>query len=437
MRRLMMLSSILCLGALMTAALAAVPTPAPPQAGTIALVGGTVHPVDGPDIPNGTVIFSNGKITAIGASVTVPADAQKIDVTGKHVYPSLIDASTVIGLTEIGAIRATNDAAEVGDINPNVRAEVAVNPESEIIPVTRSNGVLLALTTPNGGVICGTSALLQLDGWTWEDLTLQSPIAMHVNWPRMSPVTAWWMQDSEEKQLERRDQQLRVVRQAFDDARTYMMAKAAGQAPEPDFRWDAMIPVLEGKLPVAIEADELQQIQAAAAFGESEKIKVIIVGGYDAPLCAELLKRDSIPVIIGGILRTPQRVDDPFDTPFTVPDRLRQAGVSYCISGGGDASNVRNLPYHAAKAASYGLPVAEALKSITIYPARILGVADRVGSLAVGKDATLFVADGDILDIPTHVEQAFIQGRKLDLTDKQRVLWDKYKEKYKREGISN
>ncbi len=437
MRRLTLLSMLACLGALAATTHAAVPDPAPPQTGTIALVGGTIHPVDAPDIPKGIVVFANGKITAIGASVTVPSDAQKIDITGKHVYPSLIDANTIIGLTEIGAIRATNDAGEVGDINPNVRAEVAVNPESEIIPVTRNNGVLLALAAPNGGVICGTSALLQLDGWTWEDLTVKAPIAMHLSWPRMRAVTAWWSQEPEEKQLERRDQQLQVVRQAFDDARAYMMAKAAGAAPDPDFRWEAMIPVLEGKLPVAIQADELQQIQAAAAFGESEKVKVIIVGGYDAPLCAELLKRDSIPVIIGGILRTPQRVDDPFDAAFTLPERLRQAGIPFCISGGGDASNVRNLPYHAAKAASYGLPLAEALKSITIYPARVLGVADRVGSLAVGKDATLFVADGDILDIPTHVEQAFIQGRKIDLTDKQKVLWEKYKEKYHRMGIQN
>jgi imidazolonepropionase-like amidohydrolase len=174
------------------------------------------------------------------------------------------------------------------------------------------------------------------------------------------------------------------------------------------------------------------------AFAEAEKIKIIIRGGYDAPLCAELLKKNNIPVIVDGIHRLPTRDDEPYDTPFTVPERLRAAGVKYCIaSGGRDASNVRNLPYHAATAASYGLPRDEALKSITLYPAHVLGLADRVGSLTVGKDATLFVADGDILEIPTTVEHAFIDGRRIDLTDKQKVLWEKYKEKYRRMGIQN
>ncbi len=187
---------------------------------------------------------------------------------------------------------------------------------------------------------------------------------------------------------------------------------------------------------MAIEADDIQQIQAAVAFAEAEKINIIIRGGYDAPHCAELLKRNNIPVIVDGIHRLPTRDDEAYDTPFTVPERLRQGGVRFCISGGG-ASNVRNLPYHAATAASFGLPREEALKAITLYPAQILGVGTRLGSLALGKDATLFVADGDILEIPTMVEHAFIDGRKIDLTDKQKVLWEKYKEKYRRMGIQN
>jgi imidazolonepropionase-like amidohydrolase len=437
MRRLQTILTFAALAASSSIALGAVPNPAPPQERTIALVGGTVHTVEGPEIPNGTVVFSGGKITALGASVTVPADAERIDVTGKHVYPSLIDASTNIGLTEIGSIRATNDASETGSINPNVKAQVAVNPESEIIPVTRSNGVLVALSSPSGGVISGTSALLRLDGWTWEDLTHTAPIAMHLNWPRMRPVTAWWNQDSDETQLERRDTQLKEVRQAFADARGYMTAKKSGAPVEYDSRWEAMIPVLEGRVPVMVESDDIQQIQAAVAFAETEKIKIVIRGGYDAPLCAELLKRNNIPVIVDGIHRLPTRDDEAYDTPFTVPERLRATGVKYCITGGGGASNVRNLPYHAATAASFGLPRDEALRAITLYPAQILGTADRLGSLAVGKDATLFVADGDILSIPTRVERAFIDGRTIDLGDKQKVLWEKYKEKYRRIGIQN
>lgn len=433
MRRLISVSVAIVAMALPSLCVSAVPTPAPAQNHAIALTGATIHTADGPVISNGTIVFENGKITAIGSSVTVPADADHIDCTGKHIYPSLIEANTNMGLTEIGSIRATNDASETGSINPNVKAEVAVNPESEIIPVTRSNGVLLALTCPSGGVLSGTSALIQLDGWTWEDMTVASPIAMHLNWPRMRPFTSWWSQESDEDQLKRRDEQLQTIRDAFANARAYMTARKSGATNAPfDSRWEAMIPVLEGRVPVMIESDDIQQIQAVVAFAETEKIKLILRGGYDAPHCAELLKKNDIPVIVDGIHRMPQRADDPFDAPFTVPERLRQAGVRYCITGGGGASNVRNLPYHAATAVSYGLPADEALKAITIYPAQLLGVSDRVGSLAVGKDATLFVADGDILAIPTHVEHAFIQGAKIDLTDKQKVLYDKYKEKQRR-----
>lgn len=437
MRRLLTVLTLAALATCTSATLAAVPNPAPPQERAIALVGGTIHTVEGPEIPNGTIVFSDGKITALGASVTVPDNAERFDVTGKHVYPSLIDASTNIGLTEIGSVRATNDASETGSINPNVKAQVAVNPESEIIPVTRSNGVLIVLSSPSGGVISGTSALLRLDGWTWEDLTHTAPVAMHLTWPRMRPVTAWWNQDSDETQLERRDTQLKAVRQAFADARAYITARQAGSQVEYDSRWEAMIPVLEGKVPVMVESDDIQQIQAVVAFAETEKIKIIIRGGYDAPLCADLLKKNDIPVIVDGIHRLPTRDDEAYDTPFTVPDRLRSAGVRFCITGGGGASNVRNLPYHAATAASFGLPRDEALKAITLYPAQILGVEDHLGSLAVGKDATLFVADGDILEIPSHVERAYIDGRTIDLSDKQKVLWEKYKEKYRRIGIQN
>lgn len=437
MRRLLIVLTLAALATYTSVTLAAVPNPAPPQERAIALVGGTIHSVEGPEIPNGTIVFTDGKITALGASVTVPGDAERIDVTGKHVYPSLIDASTNIGLTEISSVRATNDASEVGSINPNVKAQVAVNPESEIIPVTRSNGVLIVLSSPSGGVISGTSALLRLDGWTWEDLTHTAPVAMHLNWPRMRPFSAWWNQDSDETQLERRDTQLNAVRQAFADARAYMSAKKAGSQVEYDSRWEAMTPVLVGQVPVIVEADDIQQIQAVVAFAESEKIKIIIRGGYDAPLCADLLKKNDIPVIVDGIHRLPTRDDDAYDTPFTIPDRLRSAGVKFCITGGGGASNVRNLPYHAATAVSFGLPREEALKAITLYPAQILGVVDHLGSLAVGKDATLFVADGDILKIPSHVERAYIDGRMIDLSDKQKVLWEKYKEKYRRMGIQN
>lgn len=412
--------------------------PAKPQERPVALVGGTIHPVSGPDIPNGTVLFDKGKITAMGTNVTIPPNAETIDVTGRHVYPGMIDADTYIGLTEIGEVRATLDQRETGAINPNVKAEVAINPGSEIIPVTRSNGVTAALTAPSGGVISGRSALIYLDGWTWEDMTLKAPVAMHMSWPRMGTVTAWWMRQSEEEQLKQRDKNLKEIADAFDDARAYWTAKKANSPGlQNDTRWEAMIPVLEGKLPVIVDANEIRQIQAAVAFAERENIKLIVSGGYDAPDCAELLKRDNVPVIISSVHRNPSRRGDAYDAPFTVAQRLHDAGIQFCIAGGGGASNERNLPYHAATAAAYGLPKDEALKAITLYPAQILGAADRIGSIEVGKDATLIVTDGDLLEIPTHVELEFMQGRLVDLSDKQKILWLKYQEKYKRMGIKN
>ncbi|MEW5875855.1 MAG: amidohydrolase family protein [Candidatus Zixiibacteriota bacterium] len=412
--------------------------PAAPQTRPVALTGATIHPVSGPDIPNGTVVFAEGKIIAIGANVDIPQEAERIDAGGKHIYPGLIDAYSRIGLTEIGSIRATRDYSETGEINPNVRAEVAVNPESEVIPVTRSNGVLMALAAPGGSVLSGMSALLVLDGWTWEDMTLKAPVAMHLEWPRMTTVTAWWQRQTEEEQIKRRDDNLKEISDAFAEARRYLTAmRAAPSDHQPDSRWEAMIPVLEGKLPIIVSANEVQQIQAAVAFAERENVRIIIYGGYDAPYCADLLTRRGIPVMTQETHSTPSRRWEAYDDPFTLADRLRKAGIQFCITGGGGASNARNLPYFAATAAAYGLPHDEALKSITLYPAQILGVADRVGSIESGKDATLIVTNGDILEIPTQVEMAFIQGRQVDLSDKQKLLWMKYREKYRRLGLSD
>jgi imidazolonepropionase-like amidohydrolase len=334
-------------------------------------------------------------------------------------------------------VRGSDDVSETGTLNPNIRAEVAINPDSELIPVARANGVLLNLTLPEGSILPGSSAVLQLDGWTWQDLTLKAPAAIHVTWPSMTrPRARRVTQRQDAEETPKIDEQLRALDQAFADARAYVAAKNSPKKPEHDARWEAMVPLLEGKIPLVVAADEVRQIRAAVAFAAREKVRLIVFGGYDAPLCADLLKTYDIPVIVNGIHRLPLRADAPYDEPFTVPNRLREAGVKYCITlshrfGGSD---VRNLPYHAATAAAHGLPVDEALKSITLYPAQILGCADRVGSLEAGKDATLIVTDGDILETPTHVEQAFVQGRQVDLTSKHTRLYDKYREKYRRQS---
>lgn len=414
--------------------IAAVPIPARPQARPVALVGGTVHTISGETIPGGTVLFDHGRIVAIGAATGLPANVERIDVTGKQIYPGFVDAFTHLGLTEVDAVRATLDMTEVGTITPNVSAQVAINPESELIPVTRSGGVLVALVAPSGHLIGGTSAAITLDGWTSLDMTLRAPIALHIEWPAIALDHSGATPDTTlRNQANARDKTLRSLREAFENARAYQRARSAHGDKVPlhpnDQRWEALIPVLEGKMPVIVHADEIQQIESAVAFAAEQKFRMILYGGYDAPRCADLLQRYHIPVIVSEVHRLPFRRADAYDDPFTVPERLREAGIEYCLANGERTWNERNLPYQAGMAVAYGLPEDEALKAVTLYPARILGIADRVGSLEVGKDATLIVTDGDPLENSTHVERAYIQGRQIDLSDKQKTLYEKYKEK--------
>jgi imidazolonepropionase-like amidohydrolase len=404
---------------------AAVPTPGAPQQHAVAIVGATLHPVEGPAIANGTIVFDHGKIISVGTG-PAPAGAQVVDGTGKHVYPGLIEPWTTIGLTEIDSSRPTRDFAEVEKLAPNARADQAFQPESELIPVARSNGILLVHVTPRGGVLSGQSAVMEMDGWTNADMTLKAPLGLVVNWPNMVIVRSDDPR-AEVRQREARDAGLAALAKAFDDAAAW---RQGGDAH--DRRWESMVPVLEGKAPLFVNAEEVHQIEAAVAFAAQRKLRLVIYGGYDAPLVAELLKAHEVPVIVGGIQRLPRRKSDPYDAPFTVPARLAAAGVEVAIGNGGNSWNARNLPYQAATAQAFGLTADQALETITLAPAKILGIADRVGSLAPGKDATLFVSDGDVLEESSHVLSAWIEGRAVDMTDKQKVLEAKYREKYKR-----
>jgi imidazolonepropionase-like amidohydrolase len=423
--------SLVVLAIGMTAALANPEIPGAKQAGPIALTGATVHPVSGPPIEEATLVFNKGKIVAVGKNVKIPQAAETIDLAGKHVYPALFDANTELGLVEISAVRATVDVRETGSINPNVRALVAVNPDSEMIPVTRSNGVLLALVAPHGDLLAGRSAVVALDGWTWEDMALKSDAALHITWPRMR-ASRRMEDDADSKQGA--DKLIADLHSLLADARAYAAARKADEYYPIDARLESLQDVLAGKLPVIVRADDVRQIQSAVAFAQNEQLKLIISGGYDAPRCAELLKKCDVPVIVTAVYRLPMRTGDAYDAAYSLPTRLHEAGVRFCISASDRhaASNVRNLPYHAATAAAYGLPPEEAIKAITLYPAQILGVADRVGSLEKGKDATLIVTDGDPLETATNVSAAFVQGRKVELNDRHKRLWHKYQEKYRR-----
>lgn len=416
------------------------PVPAAKQDHPIALSGGTIHPVTGPDIQKGTILFENGKILQLGPSVTLPANAERIDVTGRQVYPGLINANSTLGLSEISAVRATNDYAETGRINPNVRSEIAVNPESELIPTTRANGVLIVHLMPKGGLIAGRSSALMLDGWTQEDLVLKAPTGLVVNWPRMTISRSPFARQTEEEQKKERDRQLKELRDAFDDARAYLLAKKAETTKgipyhATDVRWDAMVPVLERKVPVFVNANEVQQIEAAVRWAKDENVRLVVVSGRDSWRAAEILKKEQISVIAGPILDEPNRRWEPYDDAFVLPSKLYTAGVKFAIAGEGEAMAERNTPYHAAMAAAYGLPRDEALKAVTIYAANVLGIDAQVGSLEPGKDATLIVTNGDPLEITTRVELEFIQGKKIDLRSRHTILYDKYREKYRQLGI--
>jgi imidazolonepropionase-like amidohydrolase len=412
-------------------ALASDQIPAKPQDHPIALVGGTLVPVSAPPIEQGTILFDKGKIVAVGRSVTLPEGTETIDVTGMFVYPGLISADTYIGLVEIGAVRATRDRSETGRINPNVRAETAVNPESEVIPVTRANGITMFVTSPSGGLISGTSALMMADGWTWEEMIYKAPAALVINWPTMTISRSAFVQQSEEEQRKEREKQLMEIDEAIRNARAYGLARKSPGQPV-DARWEAMIPVLEGKVPVMVWATEIQEIQAAVAWAAKENLRLIIAGGHDAWRATDLLKKNNVSVLAGGIHRMPSRRFEAYDEQFVLPKKLHEAGIPFAIISQGEAAHERSLPYHAATAAAYGLPKEEALKALTLYPAQIFGVADRVGSLDAGKDATLIVTTGDPLEIMTDVRIEFIQGRKIDLTSRHTMLNDKYLEKYSR-----
>jgi len=407
---------------------------APPQQGPLALVGGTVHPVSGPPVEGGFVFFTDGRIVAVGAG-GAPPGAEVVDVTGKHVYPGLIEANSNLGLVEIGAVRATRDFDEVGDITPEVRACVAVNPDSWLIPVTRSNGVLVFATFPQGGMVPGRLSVMRADGWTWEDMAILPDAGLVVGWPVPRPRYVPYGALQEDELAKGIRESMERVRNAFADARAYLDAKAADPALPADVRWEAMRPVLTGARPVFFEAQDTDEITTAVEFAAANGLKAVIVGGQDAALCTDLLKERDVAVLIADLNRFPKRSDSDFDEAYALPAKLEAAGVKWCLASGERTANVRNLPYAAARAAAYGLPKDAALKGITFYAAQVLGVADRFGSIEKGKSATLIVTGGDPLEPTTKVEMAFIDGRRIDLTNKQTALHEKYREKYRQLGL--
>lgn len=421
--------------------------PAPPQSYPIAILNATIHPVSSKTIERGYVLFDHGVITAVGAGQPAPElikpGMSRINAENMHVYPGLIASNTYLGLTEIGDIDQTNDHTEIGRVKPEVRAAPAINPDTDLIPVTRSNGILTGLIFPRGGLVSGRCSSIRFDGWTWEDMTIDAEAGLVVNWPRTEPITSRWMDRPEEEQRKEIREDLDAIEKVFDDAAAYVAAKDNDPALTSDQRYEAMRPFLKGEKPVYVSAALVGQIESAVAWALRRHLKIVIVGGAQADQCVELLKKHDIPVIIGGIHRLPTRRQDDYDQPYALPAKLHAAGVRFCIASGDEAAHERSLNYMAATAAAYGLPKDEALKAVTLSAARIIGAGDRLGSLEPGKAATLILTSspgggadgGDPLEITTDTLVAFIDGRRIDLGNRQTALYEKYQAKYRQLGL--
>ncbi len=412
---------------------------AAPTGPAVAFVGGTVHPVSSPPIEDATLVLRGDRIVAVGHDVTVPDDARVIDATGKHLYPGFIHPKTTLGLVEVDSVRGTDDTREIGQVNSNLRAEVAFNGDSFRLPPTVAGGVTSALIVPEGGVFTGTSAVMRLAGWNWRDMTVRAPVGMHLQWPHTT-ARPW---DDEKKLEEQRKKDLELIDTTVAAARAYAKARhasAAGEAPKPPFdpRLDALVPVVEGALPLFIHAETESEIESALDWADENGFgNLVLVASYDVAKIADRVAAAGIPVILDTIHRVPLRAWEPYDAPFTAAARLYQAGVRFAIAaGGGDAGgyNARDLPFEAGTAVAFGLPKDEALAAITLHAAQILGVDDRLGSLEPGKEATLLVTDGDPLEIRTHIDAVWIDGRETDRSDDRQWRLD---QKYARRSESD
>ncbi len=405
----------------------------------------TIHTVSGPTIENGTIWFSDGIIRGVHAAdeqVQLPDGALIIEADGMHVYPGLVTPVSAIGLSEIGSVAVSVDTNERAGISPEARAATAVNPDSAHFPVARTNGILVAGVFPQGGPIAGRASILQLDGWTWSDMTLKPDAGLVISWPAARGGGRGRRggrgRGGRGGGGGSTDDQRKLINDTFAEARAWRDARAIDPSIKTDLRWEAMIPALNGEVPTFISANGLEQIQSAVSWAVDNNLKAVIVGGRDADLCADLLVRHNIPVIVNGTHSLPRRRDMAYSDAFELPRKLYEAGVTWCFSSGGGvggSANERNLPYQAATAVAYGLPHEEALKAVTQYSAEIMGIGDRVGSLEAGMDATIIITNGDPLELPTDVLQAYITGKRIDLANKQTLLADKYREKYRQLGL--
>ena len=413
---------------------------APPTDSGILLRGGTVHTVSGPVIENGSVLIRNGKIIGVGKNLAAPEGYKVIDITGKDVYPGMIDAASRLGL-ETNSREEASDAEELGLINPQLRAVTAVNPSSEQIPAARFNGVTSVIEMPEGDLISGQMSIVHLDeSGSNSAMTVMPTAAIHLRFPAIvtRPIRPHESEEEDEDPSARPepipyadakreyDQKMKALNAFFEDARQYRQAKRADpKALKTDLRYEAILPVLDGATPMFVTAVRAREIREAVQFARKEKIKIILADAYEAYLVLPLLRANDIPVVLGPTHTLPLEEDDPYDRSYTTPAALYKAGVRFCI-GTFSSRNARNLPYEAAAAVPFGLPKEEAYKAVSLSAAQIFGIANRLGSIEEGKTADLIVSDGNPLEVRTHIDMMFIDGKAVSLDSRQKELYEKY-----------
>lgn len=410
-----------------------------PEAPTqpVAIIGATIHTMAGKTITNGVVVFEKGRITAVGAADTpVPAGAERIDAGGKHLWPGMIHANTVMGISEIDSVAGSVDVAETGDVNADADVSVAVNASSEHFPVARSGGITHVVVVPHGGMVAGTSAVMRTDGWTWEEMAAVRNQSLVVRWPDAIPARYAALLGPPKSLADRKkesDELIDKLDELMDAALAYgkAVSKAGhnGRPVEFDPQLDALQPVVNGKRPLWVSASEKYAIESAVNWAASRKLRIVITGAKDAYLVTDLLARHHVPVVLPGIAGDPPRADDPYDVLYSLPAKLEEAGVTFAIASGtrpGGSANARHLALFAGIAAAHGLDREAAYRSVTLYPAQILGLDHVLGSIEPDKSASFVLTDGDLLEPGTHIEQVWIDGVKPSMDDVQKAAWRKW-----------